>query len=304
MSDDIELDDDDITLDAKPPHRDSIQWLFYDPRVRNYVFAGFAAIAMMFVILFSFGSLPGAAMIVLLGVAGLLLRWTGTPPLVLMILFWFLAFPYGLPPGYEDRYEIVNGRFRIADMMLVFSVLVYVACHYRVLGLSHQALPFDGPTKRKGEKPYRRPVDVIRAGELARLLMFAGGAVLVGQFVWLFVTIVEADPGSFVPLKFAEQGWSVTRRNEPNDRLSAGVSRFIVLTGLLFFTVLLARLIFGYWRLRQMGPVEARIILQDEGWNEARREQMRIEKWRSWAREQHESAAQQKLPRGRRGESS
>src|SRR5439155_11734641 len=149
---------------------------------------------------------------------------------------------------YPDPYEIINGRFRIADMILVFSVVVYVACHYRLVGLSYQAMPFDGPTKRKGEKPYRRPPTLIQSGEIGRLLAIAGVVVIAGQLAWLFVTSVEADPGSFIPLKAADNSRNVFRGGASPDAMSSGLSRFVVLTGLLFFTVLFARLVFGYWR--------------------------------------------------------
>lgn len=294
MSSAEEPDDDDIELVSEPPHPDSIQWLFFDPGVRNYVFAGFGALAMIFVILFSLGGLPGAVMIVLLGVAGLLLRWSAVPPFVLIILFWFMVFPYGLPPGYEDSYEIINGRFRVADVILVFSVVVYVSCHYRLLGLSKQAMPFDGPTKRKGEKPYRRPPTLILAGEIGRLLAMVGAVVIAGQLAWIIVTSLEADPGSFIPLKPLEDSRNVYRRNGGSGEMSLGLNRFIVLTGMLFFTVVFARLIFGYWRLRELSPVEAGMILQEAGWDENRREHMRLEKWRARAKKQAEERAHER----------
>lgn len=275
--------------DTAPPDPDSIRWLFFDPGVRNYLFAGLGALAMVFVILFALTGPIGAGLVVVLGVAGLLLRWPASPLLVLLVLLWFLVFPGGIPPGYENRFEITDGRFRVADVILTFSVVVYIVCHYRLYGLSAQAFPADGPP-RKGDTPYRRPPDSIRPGEIGRLLAVVGGVVIAGQLVWFFVTNVEADPGAFVPIKPLEER-PVYSRSEPPGSLRPWVSRFVILTGMIFFTALIARLAFGYWRLRNMGAAEAGMILQDGGWDETRRELVRIETWQAAAKKREADRA-------------
>jgi hypothetical protein len=73
--------------------------------------------------------------------------------------------------------------------------------------------------------------------------------------------------------------------------LNAGATRFVILVGLLFFGTLVARLVFGYWRLRMMGPAEGGMILLDGGWSETSRERQRVEKWRIWGRKRAEEQA-------------
>ncbi|HJZ60257.1 MAG TPA: hypothetical protein VKE74_35265 [Gemmataceae bacterium] len=282
----------DLPAEQEPPHPDSIRWLFFDPGVRNYVFTGLGALAMVFAILLAIGGPLGGLLVVLIGVAGLLFRWPAAPPLFLLLLLWFVIFPGGIPPGYESPWEITEGRFRVPDLILVFSAVVYLACHYRLYGLSTQALPFDGPFRRKGEKPYRRPPGVILPGEIGRLLGVVGAVVIAGQLAWLFVTSFEAAPGEFIPLKPIEDR-SFYRRNASPGTYATGVSRFMILTGLIFFTTLFARLVFGYWRLRLMGPAEAGMVLQDAGWDETRREQVRIETWLTWRRKRNAEKAEE-----------
>jgi hypothetical protein len=282
-----------------PPDPDSVRWLFHEAAVRNYLFAGLAALAMVFVIVFAGSGPIGAMPIVLLGVAGLLFRWPATPLFVLLLLLWFMIFPGGIPSGYDNPYEISEGHFRVTDVILVFSVVVYVVCHYRLYGFSAQAIPFENAIRRKGEKPFRRPPGLTRAGEIGRVLAVAGVVVMAGQLAWLFATILEADPGAFIPLKVAEQR-PYYRRSGDAGPLAPGFSRFIVLTGLIFFTTLVARLVFGYWRLRKLGAAEAGMILLDAGWEETRRENVRVESWRAW-RKKREAERAKKAAKGQSG---
>jgi hypothetical protein len=265
------------------PDPDSVWARYRDPSVRNYLFAGLAALAMVFVVLFQQGSDVGGLLLVILGVAGLALRWTFTPPFFVLLLTYFLVFPLGVPdPGTASRFELIHGRFRVTDLILVFSAVVFLACQYRVLGLVHQAVPFDTNLPRKGEEPTRRPPALIPPGEITRLLWLTGAVVLAGQFAWYFVTSAEVVPGEVFPLRLVD----AADRNRAGARegLPERATRFVVLAGLVFFPALLARVVFGYWRLKAMGPAEGRMVMQDAAWNEVRREHVRVEKWRVWGR--------------------
>lgn len=282
--------DDDAREEQQSPDPDSLRWLIHDVAVRNHLLAALAALAMIFVVMFGLSGPIGSVPVVLLGIAGLLLRWPGTPLLVLLVLLWFLIFPLGIPPAYENAYEISDGRFRPVDVILVFSVVVYVVCHYRLYGFSAQAIPFENTMRRKGEKPFRRPPTLTRTGEISTILLVAGGVVIAGQIVWLLATMLEPDPGAWFPLKFAEDR-PLFRRSATSSGLSPGFNRFVLVVGMIFFTVLFARLSFGYWRLRQMTAIEARMMLQDTGWDETRRENVRIESWQAWQKQRQQARA-------------
>jgi len=267
----------DVEPDATDPA--TLRGLFRNPAARDYVFVGLGALAMVFVVLFQKGSDLGGLMLVLVGAAGLVLRWPAAPIFFLLLLLYFSIFPFGLPPADENPFEIEDGRFRVTDLVLAAAVVVYLASHYRVYGLTALAVPAETKYPRKDAPPARRPAALVRRGEVARLFYTAAAVAVAGQLVWLFATTVEVDPTAAFPLKAAER-----RGRGAADGLPPGLTRFVLLAGVVGVGALLARLVFGYWRLRRMTPAEGGMILQDEGWNETRRERVRLETWRFWAR--------------------
>src|SRR5262245_37084559 len=277
--------------------RETLQTLFKDPDVRNFTFAALGALGMIFLILFQQNSDVGGLLVVIVGICGVLLRWPAAPVFVVLLVMYFQWTPSGIPgDGFENGYEIVEGRFRVTDMLLVMSVVVYLSCQYRLFGLVSQAIAFEGPIRSKDESPIRRPPVLIQPAELAILLGATAAIVVFGQLVWWFANAVEVAPAENFPLQWASEKWSiqVSGRERPEPPvpggLSPGATRFVVLVGLLFFGTLLARLVFGYWRLRAMGASEGRMILLDNGWSETSRERQRIEKWRVWGRKRAEVA--------------
>lgn len=293
-----EGDDDLDEVPAAAPNPDSLAGLFADPAVRNYLFVGLAAVAMVFVVMFQRGSDMGGLMLLVIGGAGLVLRWPAAPLFFLLVLFWFLVFPFGFHAPLENPYELIEGRFRFDDLMLIMAVTVYLVCHYRIYGLTAQAIPFETRFPRKEEKPPRRPAALIQPGEIARVFYLAAAAAIAGQLMWLFASHTEVIVRNGISFRFAEP-----RPVGPRTRtgLSGETTRFILLAGLFFFGTMLARLLFGYWRLRQMGPAEARMILQDASWDETRRERARVENWRAWGhRKQQEESQRPAGPGGTR----
>jgi hypothetical protein len=271
---------DPATADArKPGALDALAERFADVRVRTLLFAGLGGLAMLFVVLFERGADVGGLLAVVLGAAGLVLGWRGSPVFVLLILLYFLIFPYGLPPPEEDPFELAEGYFRVADLLLAASLVVYLSAHYRLLGITTQAMPADAAGFGRKAVPRKRPPELIRKGELARVLYLTGAVVLVGQIVWAVVTSLEVDVFAGFPLRFTDA--PAYRTTDPGD-LAAWRTRLVAVTGLLFFGTLLARLVFGYWRLRTLSPAEGAMLLMDAGWDETKRERVRVEGWRMW----------------------
>jgi hypothetical protein len=273
---------DDVEVEEPPPDPDSLRGQFRHPGVRNYYFTGLAALAMVFTVLFSLGSDIGSVLLVVIGAAGLVLRWPAAPPLFLLFLTYFLIFPFGLPDDLiSSRLQIERDRFRIDHLLLIFSTIVFLACTYRVFGLTWQAVPHDIRFPKKSEKPTRRPHDLIVPGEIVRLLYVTTVVVVAGQVIWLLATALELDIGATIPVKLPATD---PRNGGRLTELHPTATRLILLAGMMFFGVLLARLVFGYWRLRRMNPLEGRMVLQETGWDGARRERVRVEKWRIWGR--------------------
>jgi len=281
----IERTDGSTELDL----RATFQVLFYDPAVRNFTFTALGALGMIFLILSQQGSDIGGVLIVIVGTCGILFRWFASPVFVVIILSYFMIFPMGTPrDAYQSKSEISEGRFRVTDVMLVFSLLVYLACQYRIYGFVSQAVPFEGLVRRKGETPARRPPALIRTTELGVLLGVCAALVLLGQLLWWFANAIEVVPTEDFPLRWVDINPSLADDALPGG-MSTGTTRFVLIIGFLFFSTLLARLVFGYWRLRMMGPAEGGMILLNGGWTETSRERQRQETWRIWGRKRARS---------------
>jgi hypothetical protein len=265
--------------------------LFTDPAVRNYLIAGLSALAMIFLVLFQQASDLGGLLIVVIGAAGLMLRWTAAPAFVLFVLTYFMVFPFGVPSdAFENRWEIEDGFFRPTDLILTMAVLVYMACQFRILGFVHQAIAPHGAIRRHDELPARRPPAVIAASELPVLMCLAFVLVMCGQLVWWVVNSLEVVPTEDFPLRWVPSDPRYRRSIEAGG-LPLGLTRFVVMVGLAAIVLLLGRLVFGYWRLRMLEPIEGAMILLDDGWLETKRERSRQEKWRIWGRNRTEDAA-------------
>lgn len=258
--------------------------LLNDAGVRNYAIAGLAGLAVVYAVLMERGGEIGGLLVVVIGAAGLALRWAAAPFAVLGLLIYFLIFPLGVPvDAFEKAWEIAEGHFRLLDILFAWAVVVYVAAHYRVLSIVWQVAARDGrPGQRQGPL-LRRPSGTVSPTESVRLVIGAFVAVLVAQVVWWVANSVELRPERWFPFAWVGSGRTL-RRWEPPGGLTPGFTRFLVLMGLSVIGVLLARLMFGYWRLRVMSPAEAAMMLQDAAWAELARESSRIESWRAWNR--------------------
>lgn len=274
---------------ADAPDPESLRGLFHAAEVRNYLFAGLAALAMIFVVLFGRGADLGGLLILLTGAGGMVLRRAGVPPLVLLLLLYFQVFPYGLPPPDENPFAIAEGRFGVGDMILAAAVVVYVACHYRVYGLTARAFPAESTTPPRGEqRPPRRTPANVRPDEVTRLVVLAVAAAVAGQVVWWGLTTATIDVVANFPLRFDRP--AVGRGQQPGF-YGPRTTRVLLLVGLVAGGVMLGRLVFGYWRLRRLSPAEGGLILQEAGWDETRREQVRVAAWRAWGRARRARAA-------------
>lgn len=274
--------------------RQVIDLLARDPRARPYAVTALGGLAMTFLVLFMNGSDLGGVLVVLFGLAAMVLRWVAAPPFLVLIVAYFLLFPFGWPdPGVESPFQIRTTHFQVADMALVMAVLVYLRAQYRIFGLVHQIVPAESTQKKKGETPTRRPAAHIRPDEVAWLLGTAGLIVLLGQCVWWLANNLEFVPmEGGLPLRWADtKAASSVRYNPPPGEFRPGQNRFFLLAGGLFFGGLLARLVFGYWRLRAMSATEGAMVLTDTSWAESHRERVRVEKWRIWGRRRAERQA-------------
>lgn len=266
--------------------REVFELFLNDVALRPYVFAALGALAMIFLVMFMSGSDIGGVIVVLFGLATMTFRWIAGPPCWLFILFYFQVFPFGIPE-FDGGSPLVirESYFRVADVLLVASILVYLRSVYRIFGIIHQSMPFEQVYNRKGDHPVRRPTSHIQPGEIVWLIGVAVGLVILGQFIWWLVNAIEFSPNDEeFPLRWADTRSLARYRRTPREvgEFTPGENRFFIILGVLFFGLLFVRLIFGYWRLRMMSAAQGAMVLTDTSWSESHRERVRVEKWRIW----------------------
>jgi hypothetical protein len=278
-----------------------LAWL-RDPAARNYLFVGLASLLVVAAALFFLHGHPLAALPVAVAALGLLLRSPVMPCLFLVALA-ATAVPtwaWMNPKPYSD---VPLSHFRLMDLVLVGAALTYFVCQYRLLSLAAQGMPPDTPAgqRRKADKPPRRPGHLVPPEEMGR--MFAGivACVVIGQVAWLLIGELRLDFSAFPPLRLPAPSALLPQSGAHYDR-SAWVTRFLLAAGLIAGAVLPAALVFWYWRLTRLGAGEARMVLLDTQWREARRELNRQEKWRAWglSRRRPKRAAERRKPTGPR----
>ncbi len=255
---------------------------FRDPVARNYLFAALAALLVIAAVMFLRGGLPAALIPTVVAALGLLLRWTAMPRVFLLLLAYLIALPFGVPLG--SAYSDVPGsHFRVVDVILVGAVLTYFACQYRLSSLTLEGMPLDVPPhlRRKRDRPPVRPGSLAPPEETGRLFAVIGLCLLIGQLAWLLVSELRIDFRVFPPVRLAYPTGPFPRPPGFGE-LSEPTTRFLLLMGLLAVVTVPAGLVFWYWRLARLNPAEARMVLLDTGWREARRELNRQEKWRAW----------------------
>ncbi|MFO0852222.1 MAG: hypothetical protein U0871_27210 [Gemmataceae bacterium] len=254
-----------------------------DPAARTYLFMGAAALLILGAALFVDDRPLAAGLPTLIAAAGLITRHPAVPPAVLAGLGYLLAFPDGVPLPEPYPWPLWASYFRLMDMVVAGATLVYLTAHYRLAGLTRQAVPSDTPQplRPKGEPSTLRTSGLVGDDEFAWVLATAGAAVVAGQLAWFWVAGLRVEYTGFPPFRLAS----------PNTGTDPG-SRLVLLIGLAAPLALVAGLTFWYWRLARLTPAEAWMMVLDTGWREARRELARQETWRARVRNRRLSRAE------------
>jgi hypothetical protein len=110
---------------------------------------------------------------VLLGLAGLLLRWRITPPVLLVSLGAVLVRNAMDQPGWQRGIEHRSMAMTLSDLALCIAVLAFLTGFYRLQGLTVAIFPRDPRRRSAAGGPAldrTRPERLVTAAELALLL--------------------------------------------------------------------------------------------------------------------------------------
>jgi hypothetical protein len=150
--------------------------------------------------------------------------------------------------------------------LAVLAVVVYASCHWRYVSLMQEVVI--QTQAREGELVrWRRPAEIVPAGEWFRCLGHAMLGVIAAWLLWLAADTAIVMPGYDPPV-----AWDRDRSFLPAEALPGWLSRLIVLTAVVAGTVLVGRC--GLWllRYRRLSRDEAAMLLQEQAWEQLHRE--------------------------------
>jgi hypothetical protein len=189
----------------------------------------------------------------LIGAAGLAFRWRTGPLLFLASVA--VGFTY-LDAVHVRNFEGERSA-AYTDLLLCAAGLCYLIAHYRLIGLTSGVFPPE-PAKL-ADQPLPR-AGAIAPRELVIWLITAAMATIAAIMLWVAISRVHT-PWLTNPLHW----------------------RLGLLAWMLLIGAGLSAAVLGYLGWRRMSRTEALLFLQDSLWNETRREQRRINRWRAWA---------------------
>jgi hypothetical protein len=271
-----------------------------DAGVRNYTFL--CLVALLGVLLVQMVALPRAGALwvllpVLIGLAGLLLRWQAAPLVFLLTLGGVLYVNDILQSPFRATRPVAVTSPGI-PLLLAIAALAYVAGHYRLQSLVKRVFPPDprrapGPRRPGAATPARRPSPQVperrspalaSPGELAWLLLALPSWGLLALIAYRVLVLHDSPDlfGNDVP--WATADWSD----------SSGVPSLQVVTDVLWhgrlllwvlgFGTLVVSGVIGAIAWGRASRAEAEVFLHDTVWRETRREQRLLVAWRVWAR--------------------
>lgn len=274
---------------APPPNDglEQVRELIRNPAARVYLaVTGAALLLLCFIVFQLYFSAIGTAAVFMLGLLGLLLRWTAVPVLLVVIIGYVTVAPVGLPEFNTFTMLVPGSQFALRDLLLMPTLLTYLMAQFRMYSVVHAAVPFEaGPQfVKKRAKPALRPPQPITDAELGGLFIRAGAFTLVGQLLWLLLTWVAVDFRQVPPFRLidGESGLVYDQQRLQVGALPMPVSRCLLAAGLFVTLGLAVRLAFWFWRHATLGREQAKVLLTDVQWAENRREIDRQESWRAW----------------------
>jgi hypothetical protein len=282
-----EFENTDEPVPAKVRTPGSVLDMIANPAARTYLMisAGGLIATCLLVFLF-FNSMLGAVILLLIGVGGLLARWSSAPPVFVLFLGYIAIFPNVIPDGEVFRFkqDVLKMVIRPGDILVLGSLMVYLLGSLRLYAITHTGMPFDAPKmfikpKAKATIRPRTPI-----GDLELWLLFArvGLFVLLGQVAWNLLTKLRVDFDSSIPVTTYPPGFPYDRFRGSAEIMPSYASQFLLGMAAVALLVLVCSFTLYYLWLLRMNRDEARMVVLDEAWKTSRRDYNRPEAWRGW----------------------
>lgn len=275
----------------KPDGLEPFRELIRNRAALTYLMITATALLLVSLILFQlYFTIVGASLTFALGMLGMLLRSTAMPVFLVAVVCYTTFAPLGVPlTTWRSPTMIPSGSFNLRDLLLLPVLLTYLLAQFRLFSVIHSAIPFEaGPRYvRKKAKPVIRPAKSIPDAELGRLFLRVGVFTILGQFLWLSLSELRVDFRAVPPLVVWEigpnQAPEIAYNQADPTTVPFWLSRTLMTAGVLIVLGLTIRFGFWLWRHLALNREQAKMLLQNVQWEEARREIDRQEKWRAWA---------------------
>jgi hypothetical protein len=261
---------------AEKPNPNEKYWeLVRNPAARTYFFLAMAGAGVAALAMFLFSSPIAAGVLFLSAVCGTLLRWTGAPAGYVVSLAYFAIAPLGVPEEFDVFNQIPQSYFRLFDLVVIASSMVYLFAQYRLYAVLVGGMPFEAKKHflKATAKPVVRPAVPLPDAELGRFFVRVA--------VYLIATNLRIDLDSFPPLVWLPTADYYRHAVNGPMLFSEPGSRFAILAGTALGIVLLFRFALRYWQWHGFTREQGELVLKDTAWAETRRELNRQEKWRA-----------------------
>jgi hypothetical protein len=184
---------------------------------------------------------------------GLLGAFTRLGPILFAVA---VALALNFPPHLPFAHR---GLLRIPELIAAGGVLAYVIGHYRLQVIHLHAFAEGKKEPGSDEPPRRRHPRWVTSAELGQALIALPTAAILAQIVWFLLMGMHA-----------QFRWGL-------------VWPFIVVVWILGMVFAVVGGAFSWRRRQQMTVEEATLFLQDQLWQDTRRDQRRVARWLAWA---------------------
>ncbi len=266
-----------MTSADKPPSVLPVTRPFFDA----YTVTCLIALAVIFTVELPQGPSLATPLLLMVGLAGVLLRWR-VAPLLLVLLF---ATGHLLQQERLMGMGIMLHQARLlqpTDVALCAAMLAYVVAHYRLQALTRHVFPIDPGRREPVPRVGARSGDRAPTGGRGRIIRRCRSWSLVTpeEVGWLILALP-------IPALLAQLLWNVLNRQWNVLGLPVVVGRVVLVMWVFAVGAFVIAALLGQWRLRRLSAAEATLFLQDVLWKETRREQRRVNQWLAWARLRH-----------------
>jgi hypothetical protein len=238
----------------------------------HYRLICWACLAGMFFACFEQGQIFRGALLILVGMVSLLLSLRAAPGL-LMFAFGASILAEAWAMG---GMGLLQRAFEPIDLLLPACMLGYIVAHLRLTALTQQLFP-DDPRPRPFDAAGRRFPGAEEEGPPTLPTKRGVETLHAEEIVWYVLSLLSATIAAQAASFLINLRWQYSG-------ITPRFFRLVIVAWLLAGSMLFVGTVLRLWRRRRMTRDEGLLLLQEELWGDLQRDQSRLVRWQSWAR--------------------